>query len=137
MWKKINKINQRRSLIANIKKLVQDAVHNPMGALELMNVEFSALSYYGDQNENLLVIQDIHNCIRNRVEKKWGYAGQDLKIIWVTPPADPLLMNYAETLGCSVVGSEYLINQTTPLFTTGGDPFRALADAQLQGSLMG
>lgn len=46
-------------------------------------------------------------------------------------------MNYVEDLGGRVVGSEYVINQSTPLFDEQRDPFEALAEAHLNGSLMG
>lgn len=131
------KVNKLRRLIAEIKELSAASSANPMGAVELMNVEFSALSYCGDLDECLAVLEEMRDCMRIRTDNGRGYPDQDLRIVWVTPPADPILMNYMEDLGCRIVGSEYLINQTTPIFPEEGDPFEILAEAHLQGTLMG
>ncbi len=141
----ITKINRLRSCIAKIKELTTDSKLNPMGALELLNVEFAALSYYGDLNECIDVLDEVRDTIKARNSKKTGYDGQEIRLVWVTPPADPILMNYIEDLGGRVVGSEYLINQTTPLFPVGDSRlhgnddfgFDVLAEAHLSGTLMG
>ncbi len=133
----IRKINRLRSLIAEIKLLSSQGDANPMGAVELMNVEFSALAYYADLDECIDVIQEFRDCVKSRVDANRGYDNQDLRLVWVTPPADPILMNYMEDLGCRIVGSEYLINQTTPHYAEDGDPFEILASSHLHGSLMG
>jgi benzoyl-CoA reductase/2-hydroxyglutaryl-CoA dehydratase subunit BcrC/BadD/HgdB len=131
------KVATLRRLIAEIKKLTETHTPNPMGGLEMMLAEFSALSYYGDLDECIQVLDDLWQTVKSRVEAGQGYEGQNLRLVWVTPTADPLLMNYAEDLGGRIVGSEYLINQTTPLFTTEGDPFEILAEAHLSATLMG
>ena len=133
----IARVNEARSLIAETKNILARAPLNPMGAVEMMNVEFSTLSYYGDLDECLLCLRDIRDEMKSRLEQGRGYPGQNLRLVWITPPADPLLMNYAEDLGGRIVGSEYLINQTTPLFGTDGDPFEILAEAHLSASLIG
>jgi len=148
--KTIKKVNQLRECIADIKQNVgvedfqstqNDGIENfqsiPMGALELLNVEFAALSYYGDLDECLDVLVEMRETVEYRANRKLGYEGQNIRLVWVTPPADPLLMNYIENLGGRVVGSEYVINQTTPLFRMEGDPFEILAEAHLSASLMG
>ncbi|MCX6639916.1 MAG: 2-hydroxyacyl-CoA dehydratase family protein [bacterium] len=131
------KVNRLRRLIAEIKKYAASLGPNPMGAVEMMNVEFAALSYYGDLDECVEVLQDFKDCVQSRAAAGEGYRGQELRIVWVTPPADPLLMNYVEELGGRVVGSEYVINQTTPILKEEGDPFTILAEAQLAASLAG
>jgi benzoyl-CoA reductase/2-hydroxyglutaryl-CoA dehydratase subunit BcrC/BadD/HgdB len=131
------KVNRLRVLIGQIKSLVATQGHNPMGAVEMMNVEFAALSYYGDLDECILVLQEFHNLVKARVEAGFGYPEQNLRIVWITPPADPILMNYVEELGGRVVGSEYLINQSTPHIKVEDDPFQSLAEVHLSGSLMG
>ena len=133
----VKKVNRLRWLIAECKRLCADGEKNPMGAVEMMNIEFSALSYYGDLEECVAVLEDFHTEIELRMMGGKGYSGQDLRLLWLTPPADPLLLNYAEELGGRIAGTEYIINQTTPLFREEGDPFEILAENQLQASLMG
>jgi len=133
----IEKVNVLRNIIKDIKSILSEASLNTMGACEMMNIEFSALSYYGDLDECILVMKNIRNEMKKRQIDKTGYDNQDIRILWVTPPADLLLLNYIEELGGRVVGSEYLINQTTTAFRTEGDPFEILAENHLKGSLMG
>jgi benzoyl-CoA reductase/2-hydroxyglutaryl-CoA dehydratase subunit BcrC/BadD/HgdB len=133
----IAKVNRLRELIAETKKLTATHTPNPLGGLEMMLVEFSALSYYGDLDECLEVMKDIYQTAKARVDAEIGYEKQYLRLVWVTPPADPLLINYAEDLGGRIVGSEYLINQTTPIFSSQGDPFEILAESHLSATLMG
>lgn len=131
------KVNRLRSLIAEIKDFSAAPAANPMGAIEMMSVEFAALSYYGDLDECLAVLTEVRDLIKLRADRGQGYPGQDLRLVWVTPPADPLLMNYIEELGGRIVGSEYLIHQTTPIFDVEKDPFGAVAEAHLEATLMG
>ncbi|NQT35346.1 2-hydroxyacyl-CoA dehydratase [bacterium] len=133
----VDKVNRLRLYIAEIKQYMRESERNPMGGLELLNAEFAALSYYGDLDECISVLDDLRRTVKSRAEEGSGYNGQLLRLIWVTPPADPLLMNYIEELGGRIVGSEYVINQTTPLIGGEGDPFELLAEAHLNGSLMG
>ena len=133
----LKKVNRLRWLIAECKRLCADGEKNPLGAVEMMNIEFSALSYYGDLKECVAVMEDCYAEIGVRAAFGKGYPGQDLRLLWLTPPADPLLLNYAEELGGRIVGTEYIINQTTPLFKEEGDPFEILAENHLQSSLMG
>lgn len=133
----VRKINRLRKAISDIKSTVSDAPLNPMGALEVLNAEFAALSYYGDLDECLDVHLELLETIRSRSANSVGYAGQDIRFLWITPPADPILMNYIEELGGRVVGTEYIINQTKPLIDESLDPFEALARAHVQGSMMG
>ncbi|TKJ39141.1 hypothetical protein CEE37_12030 [candidate division LCP-89 bacterium B3_LCP] len=133
----VQKVNRMRSLIAEIKDLSGAPAASPMGAVEMMNMEFAALSYYGDLDECLAVLTEFRDLMKFRANSGQGYQNQDLRLVWVTPPADPLLMNYIEELGGRVVGSEYLIHQTTPIIDTKKDPFEALAEAHLKATLMG
>ncbi len=133
----VEKVNKLRLYISEIKQYMRESERNPMGGLELLLAEFGALSYYGDLDECTSVLDDLRRTVKSRAEEGSGYNGQPLRLIWVTPPADPLLINYIEELGGRIVGSEYLINQTTPMIAEEGDPFEILAEAHLNGSLMG
>jgi benzoyl-CoA reductase/2-hydroxyglutaryl-CoA dehydratase subunit BcrC/BadD/HgdB len=133
----LKKINHMRKLIADISELNSQSEFCPMGAIEMMNAEFSALSYYGDPDECAEVLNDLKREMEFRADNNIGYSENDLRLVWITPPADPLLLNYAEKLGGRIVGTEYLINQTKSTFKTEGDPFEILAENQLQSTLIG
>ena len=145
----VSKVNQLRGAISELKGMLADSessldssvrrndVPNAMGAIEMLNVEFAPLSYYGDLDECIDVIEQVRETVELRQSGELGYPDQKIRLVWVTPPADPQLMNYIESLGGMIVGSEYLINQTTPQII-GGDNFsESLAGAHLNGSLMG
>jgi benzoyl-CoA reductase/2-hydroxyglutaryl-CoA dehydratase subunit BcrC/BadD/HgdB len=133
----LKKVNLVRTLIAEIKQHSASGSRNPMGALEMLNAEFSALSYYGDLDECLEVLREFRDTVKDRAQRGIGYDGQDLRLVWVTPPADPLLLNYAEELGGRIVGTEYLIQQSIPHIRGDGDPFTALAEGHVHSTLMG
>jgi benzoyl-CoA reductase/2-hydroxyglutaryl-CoA dehydratase subunit BcrC/BadD/HgdB len=153
----ISKVNRMRGAISDLKGMLGGAGspldscvrrndgrgsrridrRNAMGGIEMLNVEFAPLSYYGDLDECIDVIEDVRDTVKSRQTRSVGYPDQDIRLVWVTPPADPQLMNYIEGLGGMIVGSEYLINQTTPQILENGDPFDSLAESHLSGSLMG
>ncbi|MEO0185855.1 MAG: 2-hydroxyacyl-CoA dehydratase family protein, partial [candidate division WOR-3 bacterium] len=108
----IEKVNHLRNLVAEIKKLNADAEVAPLPALELMTIEFGNLYGYADFDEWLEIVKMIHNMVKRRVEKGIGVLKKDaIPIAWITPSADPYLLNLVEDLGCRVVDSEYVINQ--------------------------
>lgn len=133
----IRRTNRQRNIIADMRRLAATETLSPMGALEMLNAEFAPLSSYGDPEECLAVLSGLYEVMKGRVEAQVGYHGADLRLVWVTPPADPQLMTYVEGLGGRVVATEYLINQTRAIISESGDPLKALARAQMHGSLMG
>lgn len=135
--KTLEKVNTLRSGISELKDLVSRGVNNPIGALEMLISEFINLSYYGDLHESLKVIDNLKKTVEYRVESKVGYENQNIRLVWITPPADPLLMNYVEELGGRIVGSEYLIRQSSTQTALDGDLFVNLAKTHVKGSLMG
>ncbi len=136
--KSIKKTNVLRKQIADIKHLTFTAPASPLPALEVMNIEFMALAGYSDPEEAVDILKHLKNLIKERIELSESHISQDaVRIIWVTPPADPLLLNYMEDLGGRLVGTEFVINQALfPLDTVDGS-MDALADGMLNGSLMG
>lgn len=130
------KINHLRSAISRMKQLSAQAENTPMGALEMIYAEFAGLSYYADMDECIEVIDEITEEMELRSKLLSGYCGREVRLVWVTPPADPSLLVQAERLGCRIVGSEYLIQQSKPIIPD-ALPFQSLAEAQLSGSLMG
>lgn len=134
----IKKVNQLRSLVAEIKKLNTSAEIAPLPALEMMILEFGNLYGYADFEEWLEIVQMVHNMVKKRVEKGVGVLKKDaIPIAWITPSADPYLLNLVEELGCRVVETEYVINQANVLIEENIEPLRALARSFINASLIG
>jgi benzoyl-CoA reductase/2-hydroxyglutaryl-CoA dehydratase subunit BcrC/BadD/HgdB len=64
-------------------------------------------------------------------------AEDALRIVWVTPPADPLLLTFVEDRGACVVGTEYVINQALEVMDESLGPLEAIADSFMAASLIG
>jgi benzoyl-CoA reductase/2-hydroxyglutaryl-CoA dehydratase subunit BcrC/BadD/HgdB len=134
----IKKVNQLRSLVAEIKELNARAAIAPLPALELMTIEFGNLYGYADFDEWLDIIQMMRDMVRQRVEKGIGILKKDaIPIAWVTPSADPYLLNLVEDLGCRVVATEYVINQAMVQIEEDVEPMKALARSFINASLIG
>lgn len=136
--KSIKKTNRLRKLVEAIKKLSFEAEVAPLPGLELMTIEFGNLYGYADIDEWLDIIEMVYSMVKERVEKNIGVLKSDaVPIAWVTPSADPLLLNLVEELGGRVAATEYVINQALVNIEEGFEPYRALARSFLQASLIG
>ncbi len=134
----IKKVNRLRSLVAEIKTLNARAEVAPLPGLEMMTIEFGNLYGYADFDEWLDIIQMIHALVKNRVEKGVGVLKKDaIPIAWITPSADPYLLNLVEEIGCRIVETEYVINQAMVKIEEDIEPIRALARSFINGSLIG
>jgi len=134
----IKKANQLRDLVAKIKQLACTAGIAPLPALELMTVEFGNMYGYADFDEWIKIVGMIYETTVKRAEKGTGVLSPDaVPIAWVTPSADPYLLNLVEDLGGRVTETEYVINQALVKIEENIEPFRALARACYQASLIG
>ncbi|MBE0432528.1 2-hydroxyacyl-CoA dehydratase [candidate division WOR-3 bacterium] len=134
----IRKANRLRRLVAKIKKTAGQASVAPFPALEMMVVEFGNLYGYGDIDEWTDIVEMVHNTVSERAAKGTGVLGPDaVPIAWITPTADPLLLNVAENLGARIVETEYVINQAHVEIDENIDPFLALARSFMNASLIG
>jgi benzoyl-CoA reductase/2-hydroxyglutaryl-CoA dehydratase subunit BcrC/BadD/HgdB len=136
--KSIKKANQLRNLVTSIKNLTYEAPKAPLPGLELMTIEFGNLYGYADIEEWIDILKMIKRTIEDRIEKGLGVLQEDaIPIAWITPSADPLLLNLVEDAGLRIVQTEYVINQALVPIEEDIEPFRALARAFLQASLIG
>jgi len=134
----IRKVNRLRKLVAEIKRMNADALIAPLPALEMMTIEFGNLYGYADFDEWLEIVEMIHSLVKKRVEKGIGVLKKDaVPIAWVTPSADPYLLNLVEDLGCRVVETEYVINQGMVQIEENIEPIHALARSFINASLIG
>ncbi|MCX7995659.1 MAG: 2-hydroxyacyl-CoA dehydratase family protein [candidate division WOR-3 bacterium] len=134
----IKKINTLRRLVMGIKRMNEEAPIAPIPALELMVIEFGNLYGYADFDEWLEIVEMIYHLVKDRVAKGIGVLKKDaIPIAWVTPSADPYLLNLVEECGCRVVTTEYVINQALVQIEEDIEPLRALARAFINASLIG
>ena len=134
----IAKTNRLRGLVQEIKDIALNADIPPLPALELMVIEFGNLYGYADMDEWISIVEMILEMVRNRASGKVGVLDRNaVPVAWVTPSADPYLLNLVEDLGGRVVATEYVINQALVPIEENIDPFRALARALMKSSLNG
>jgi hypothetical protein len=134
----IRKTNQMRRLVNKIKKLAYKAGIAPLPGLEMMVIEFGNLYGYADIDEWVDILEMVYETVNRRVAARVGVLDENaIPIAWVTPTADPLLLNIVEDLGGRVVATEYVINQALAEIEEDIDPFHALARSFLNASLIG
>jgi len=134
----IRKNNRLRRLVVKIKDVVYNAPIAPLPGLEMMVIEFGNLYGYADIDEWLDILEMVYETIDHRAQKGIGVLERDaIPIAWVTPTADPQLLNIIEDQGGRVVATEYVINQALVEIEEDIEPFSALARSFLNASLIG
>jgi benzoyl-CoA reductase/2-hydroxyglutaryl-CoA dehydratase subunit BcrC/BadD/HgdB len=147
----IRRVNRVRRSVARIKEKVYSAPVSIFPALEMMVIEFGNLHFYSDIDEWTAILEHIEETVDERLKTPDECRTQNterrmqngvnpqspIPVVWVTPPADPLLLTYAEDQGLRVVGTEYVISQSLFEIPEDGDPIRALAETFLNASLIG
>ncbi|MCX7785745.1 MAG: 2-hydroxyacyl-CoA dehydratase family protein [candidate division WOR-3 bacterium] len=134
----IKKANRLRRLVEDIKKLVYNAEIAPFPALEMMVIEFGNLYGYADFDEWFSICEMVYETVQKRVERGIGVLSEKaIPIAWITPSADPILLNLVEDLGGRVITTEYVINQALVEIEEDINPFNALARSFLNASLIG
>jgi benzoyl-CoA reductase/2-hydroxyglutaryl-CoA dehydratase subunit BcrC/BadD/HgdB len=134
----IAKVNSLRASIDRTRRFAYSARGASLPALEMMNLEFMAMAFYADLDEALDIALALEETARRRDSAGETITSPDaLRVYWITPPADPILLNHLENLGGQVVGTEYLINQIREPLREDLPPLEALADGLLRMSLIG
>ncbi len=132
----ILKANRIRRLTAHLRELAYGQGLLP--ALEMMIVEFGCLHHYSDIDEWTEILVHLAETAERRRENGESVTAADaLRIVWVTPPADPLFLCYFEDAGCRIVGTEYVINQALAIVAEDKPPLEAIAESFLAASLIG
>ncbi|HEX7344827.1 MAG TPA: 2-hydroxyacyl-CoA dehydratase family protein, partial [bacterium] len=134
----IAKINALRASIARTRQYAYLSRGAALPALEMMNLEFMAMAFYADLDEALDIALALEETARERHRRgETVTSAKALRIYWITPPADPILLNHLEDLGGQVVGSEYLINQVRQPLREDLPPLEAVAEGLMNMSLIG
>jgi len=132
----ISRANRVRRMVTRLRELAYGLGVLP--ALEMMVIEFGNLHYYSDIDEWTTILAHLVATAEARAR-----AGQRLhpvdavRLIWVTPPADPLLLCYVEDEGGRVVGTEYVINQALVPIAEHRPGLEAIAESFMAASLIG
>lgn len=128
--------NRVRKMVSRLRELAYGCGALP--ALEMMVVEFGNLHYYSDITEWTAVLEHLLATAEERAAKGERVLSEDaLRVVWVTPPADPLLLTYVEDAGARVVGTEYVINQAVEVMDESKPPLEAIAESLMAASLIG
>jgi benzoyl-CoA reductase/2-hydroxyglutaryl-CoA dehydratase subunit BcrC/BadD/HgdB len=132
----IKRTNAARRMVARLRELAYGGGALP--ALEMMVVEFGNLHYYSDITEWTAVLEQLLATAEERSARGERVVDADaLRVVWVTPPADPLLLTYVENAGARVVGTEYVINQALELIDESKPGLEAIAESFMAASLIG
>lgn len=132
----VRRANHLRRLTQRFKELAYG--YGVFPALETMVVEFGCLHGYSDFAEWTAIVEHLVETATARLQQgKTVLAGDSLRIGWVTPPADPLLLCYVEDQGARVVATEYVINQALTLINESVPPLLGIARSLLNASLIG
>jgi hypothetical protein len=132
----VSRANRIRRTVRRLRELAfRDGA---LAALEMMVVEFGNLHYYADMDEWAAILGHLcETAEQRRVASQSIVDGDALRIVWVTPPADPLLLTFVEDQGARVVGTEYVINQAIEPMDESLEPLAAVAESFMAASLIG
>ena len=128
--------NRVRKLVKRLRELAFR--QGVLPALEMMVIEFGNLHYYSDITEWTAVLEHLLATAEERAAKGERVLSEGaLRVVWVTPPADPLLLTYVEDHGARVVGTEYVINQALEVIDESKPGLEAIAESFMAASLIG
>ena len=132
----VARANRVRRLTARLRELAYR--HAALPALEMMVVEFGCLHHYSDIEEWTEVLEHLLATAERRLGAGECAVSPDaLRVVWVTPPADPLYLSHFEDSGARIVGTEYVIGQALELVSETAPPLAAVAESFLAASLIG
>ncbi|MEO0073035.1 MAG: 2-hydroxyacyl-CoA dehydratase family protein [candidate division WOR-3 bacterium] len=136
LGRSIRRTNRLRRMVMELRRLAYgDGV---LPALEMMVVEFGNLHCYSDPDEWERVVEHLLQTARQRRQANRRVVLEDaLRLVWVTPPADPLLLTFVEDRGARLVGTEYVINQALEPIDEEKEPLTAIAESFMAASLIG
>ncbi|MCU0724962.1 MAG: 2-hydroxyacyl-CoA dehydratase family protein [Planctomycetes bacterium] len=134
----VSRARRMRRTIREIRGHLASAPAAPLPAYEAMLAEFAATHGFGDPDECEAVLAGVRDLVAERAAAGVGVLPPDAaRVVWATPPPDPLLFTLLEDAGGRVAGSEYLIASALTLPPDEPDPVVAVARAFLAGSLLG
>ncbi|MBW8035028.1 MAG: 2-hydroxyacyl-CoA dehydratase [Planctomycetes bacterium] len=134
----IKKANQVRRCLAELRNIVFTAKLCPIGAIEMLVAEMLAIHFCSDQNETIIVLTELVNEVKSRVQFGKGVLNADaVKVFWINPVADLQVMNLLEDCGGRICGTEYLFSHALDLIPENVPAIEALAMMALADPMVG
>jgi benzoyl-CoA reductase/2-hydroxyglutaryl-CoA dehydratase subunit BcrC/BadD/HgdB len=134
----IEKANETRRCLSELRFLTFTADRCPMPALEMLIAEMLAIHFCSDREEAIAVLAELLDEVKARVEAGAGVLDADAaRIFWINPVADLQVMNLLEDCGGRICGTEYLFSHALDEIPEGIPPFEALAQMALADPMAG
>ncbi len=134
----IERANQIRRCLAELRKSAYTARICPMPALEMLIAEMLAIHFCSDQDQTLAVLTGLLTEVKRRITSNTGVLPPGAaRIFWVNPVADLQMMNLLEECGGRVCGTEYLFNHALEMIPADVEPMEALARMALADPMVG
>jgi len=134
----IQKANQVRRLLTELRRLAFTAERCPVPALEMLIAEMLAIHFCSDQQETINVLNELLDEVKSRVSGGRGILDADAaRIFWVNPVADLQVMNLLEDCGGRICGTEYLFTHALDIIPEDLPPLEALAQIALADPMAG
>ena len=134
----IQKANQVRKYLTELRQLAFTAERCPLPALEMLIAEMLAIHFCSDRRETIEVLKELLDEVRHRVRDGKGILDADAaKIFWVNPVADLQVMNLLEDCGGRICGTEYLFTHALDIIPEDLPPLEALAQMALADPMAG
>jgi hypothetical protein len=134
----IEKANQVRRMLQELRKLVYGSNLCPLPALEMLIVEALSIHFCSDQNECIDVLESLLHEVRDRVDRCMGVLDDHAaKLFWVNPPADLRIMNLMEDCGARLAGADFMFLHAMETLPTDCAPLEALARVALSDPMVG
>jgi benzoyl-CoA reductase/2-hydroxyglutaryl-CoA dehydratase subunit BcrC/BadD/HgdB len=134
----IDKANDVRRCLSELRHLAYTAPRCPMPALEMLIAEMLAIHFCSDRQETIAVLADLLEEVKARVQAGVGVLDADAaRIFWVNPVADLQVMNLLEDCGGRICGTEYLFSHALDEIPQDLPPLEALAQMALADPMAG
>ncbi len=134
----IDKANEIRRVLAELRRQVFTAPRCPLPALEMMIAEMLAIHFCSDRDETLGVLGDLLAEVRRRIDAGLGVGPDDAaRVFWVNPVADLRAMNLLAECGGRLCGTELLFSHALDEIPTDVAPLEALARTALGDPMVG
>jgi len=134
----IEKANQVRKYLTELRQLAFTAELCPMPALEMLIAEMLAIHFCSNRQETINVLKELLDEVTSRVRAGKGILDADAaRIFWVNPVADLQVMNLLEDCGGRICGTEYLFTHALDIIPEDLPPLEALAQMALADPMAG